>query len=144
MCKAKNYLNQMQEIIHNIDEDFQFYKAEEYKLNCLQSDYLHAIEATDKFSACEGYKLTKELHNLRVERRNVKNELYAIEQFRGMLGNFKKSILSYSGTLEKVLEAQTNAVYETKCTESKSIYEFEKMIKNFRNKNAMQKKYKYM
>lgn len=41
-------------------------------------DLLHYIEFYD-FNACEGYKLAKKLKNIRLKRRNAKNQLEAIK-----------------------------------------------------------------
>lgn len=71
MNKTKEYINELQTIIANVDEQFKLLSEALSNYDKKQQDYLHKIERNN-FNACEGYKLAKELHNLRVERRNIK------------------------------------------------------------------------
>jgi len=74
MCKAKHYTEQLIEIFDKVKNDIEKHTDELTRLQLLEQDFLHAIE-NKNFNVAEGYKLAKEIKNVRNDRRNVKIEL---------------------------------------------------------------------
>lgn len=74
MCKARNYSEQLLKIYNNINNDFISLNNELRQADLLEQDLLHTIEAGN-FNAFQGYKLSKMIHDNRVKRRDIKNEL---------------------------------------------------------------------
>lgn len=77
-------MDNVKELINNLSEQFTAMKGnKEWLIDMLSeidqeiSDILHYIEFYS-FSACDGYKLAKELKTLRLKRRDIKNQLDAI------------------------------------------------------------------
>ena len=78
---------QIEEVINAIDILNKFEDRKSILINNLsdldleEQDLLHYIE-TEKFNAVEGYKLSKKIKEIRLERRKVKNELALINIFQ--------------------------------------------------------------
>lgn len=77
-------VNELKESIQNLSDKFSILQGnkewlleEESNIDRQISDVLHFLEF-NSFSACEGYKLCKALKELRLKRREVKNELELI------------------------------------------------------------------
>lgn len=77
-------MDSIKESICNLSNQFKVMKGNkdwllemESRVDKEISDILHYIEFYS-FNACEGYKLTKELKELRLKRRDIKNQLQAI------------------------------------------------------------------
>lgn len=77
-------MENVKELIHSLSEQFTAMKSNkewlldmESKIDQEISDILHYIEFYP-FNACDGYKLAKELKALRLKRRDIKNQLQAI------------------------------------------------------------------
>jgi len=74
MCKAKHYSEQLLGIFENVKNDIEKHTEQLTRLQLLEQDYLHAIE-NENFNVAEGYKLAKNIKDIRNERRDVKIEL---------------------------------------------------------------------
>lgn len=78
---------QIEEVINAIDILNKFEDRKSILISNLsdldleEQDLLHYIE-TEKFNAVEGYKLSKKIKEIRLERRKVKNELALINIFQ--------------------------------------------------------------
>lgn len=78
---------QIEEVINAIDILNKFEDRKSILINNLsdldleEQDLLHYIE-TEKFNAVEGYKLSRKIKEIRLERRKVKNELALINIFQ--------------------------------------------------------------
>jgi len=84
MCKANEYVKQLKDINNNIISDYDKKQLEVYKHDAKQQDILHEIEMVELKGLTlggllKGFKLYKQLHDLRVERRKAKNELATLE-----------------------------------------------------------------
>ena len=84
---GENLLEQIEEVINAIDILNKFEDRKSILISNLsdldleEQDLLHYIE-TEKFNAVEGYKLSKKIKEIRLERRKVKNELALINIFQ--------------------------------------------------------------
>lgn len=81
MCLAKDYSEQLLEIYNKINAEVRRLCAEVNQADLYDLDMLHIIEKGG-FNACEGYKLAKMIHENRVFRRQVKNELEPLKQLK--------------------------------------------------------------
>ena len=77
-------MNNVKSLIESLSNQFKSMKSNkewllemESKIDKEISDILHYIEFYN-FSACDGYKLARELKTLRLKRRDIKNQLEAI------------------------------------------------------------------
>ncbi len=86
MCSAKNYSNQIREIIFKIEQDIKELNNNLHRLQKEQEDMLHIIE-TGGFNASQGYMLSKMLHDIRVQRRETKDELQTLEILKNNFTN---------------------------------------------------------
>jgi hypothetical protein len=81
MCIAKDYSEQLLELFENINKDaIEIYKQLD-EANLIEIDLLHMIEKGG-FNASEGYKFAKMIHDNRVRRRQIKNELKPINKLK--------------------------------------------------------------
>ncbi len=112
----------------------------------MQLDLLHKIE-NEHFNAVEGYYLAKELHDLRVERRNIKNELHNIGDLRSCIHSLRKGLTTFANTLSKLEEKQNNPIYKPRINEHVKKAErnptFENMIRDLKKEQIERKRFKY-
>ncbi len=151
MCMTKEYINEFQTIVDNAENQFKTLTKLLQTYEKKQQDILHKIENT-KFNACEGFKLAKDLHNLRVERRNIKNELDKLTILKNSASNFNKIITNKIDTINK---KQDNPIYFERCKhEVKTLDQvcektvniqqsFNEMMKKFKKDNYMKRKHKW-
>lgn len=88
MCKAVNLIEIIVSSIKEVDIEFDRLIKEQSRLDLTQEDLLHLIE-NDNFNAAEGYFYAKRLKDVRMERRDVKNELEPLASLRDSLHNQK-------------------------------------------------------
>jgi hypothetical protein len=74
MCLAKDYSEDLLIIFDNIIAEFNRLSYELSQADLREQKILHTIEK-GKFNASEGYKLSKQIHDNRKRRREIKNEL---------------------------------------------------------------------
>jgi len=74
MCIAEDYSKQLLSIYHNINEEFESLRNKQSQIDLYIQDVLHMIEAKN-FNASEGYKFAKMIHDARIKRRDIKNEI---------------------------------------------------------------------
>jgi hypothetical protein len=74
MCKAKDYSEDLLILFDNIITEFNRLSHELSQVDLNEQRILHTIE-NKKFNASEGYKLSKQIHDNRKRRREIKNEL---------------------------------------------------------------------
>lgn len=77
VAKLMGSINELSGVFSTLQGNKDWLLEQESNLDKQISDILHWIEFND-FSACDGYKLCKALKDLRLQRRNVKNELEVI------------------------------------------------------------------
>ena len=95
MCKAVDLTKELYKIYDEAKSSYEQTWKDIQKYDLIQEDILHLIEF-NKFNACEGYMLSKRLQELRVLRRNAKNERQALQslitKIEPTLQNTKKAI----------------------------------------------------
>lgn len=76
-------------------------------------DLLHEIELT-KFDACRGYRLCKDLQEVRQRRRQLKKKMEIAEHLKYFLENNKQlkiSLFKVLAAMEKTEESQNRRIY---------------------------------
>jgi len=81
MCKAKKYTDQLIEIYDNINKDINHCNSEISRLDLISQDILHIIE-NGNFNVVQGYKLAMKIKETRVERREIKNEYFTLDNLK--------------------------------------------------------------
>lgn len=74
MCKASKYLNELDNLVKSIDQDYELLSKKQSYYDSMVAEHYHKIENMN-FNACEGYYLTKQLQEILRKRRIVKDEL---------------------------------------------------------------------
>lgn len=100
MCQAYKYVVELKQLFNNISAEYDRLYLEIGKCDLAQQDLLHKIE-NSTFNAAQGYKLAKELKEVREKRRGYKNDFTIIEEVKN---NFVKR---YDQQLSKVFESVT-------------------------------------
>lgn len=78
MCTAVNYASQLIRLLNEIENKRNYLRQKESDLELAQQDLLHKIEA-ENFNVVQAYDIAKGLKDIRVMRRQVKNELLVLE-----------------------------------------------------------------
>jgi len=102
MCKATEYLKELDVLVNNINKEFNILSKKQSEYDTKLSEYYHQIENAN-FNACEGYKLTKQLQQLLRKRRIVKDELFRLNSLRQTLNivAMNNSIIKSKKNIEK-------------------------------------------
>lgn len=138
MCQAYKYVMDLKQIFNDVSAEYDRLYLEIGKCELEQQDLLHKIENSN-FNAAQGYKIAKELKEVREKRRGYKNDFVIIEEVRN---NFVKR---YDQQLSKVLESVTqinnkldhlteNKVYVNRIDDNGDI----KNCSNYKNKKLLQ------
>lgn len=124
MCKASEYLNQLDSIVRNIDREYSRVSKKQQEYDLMLSDHYHKIE-TANFNACEGYYLTKELQEILRKRRVIKDELARLNSLRDgiKIGGMHSQINKSKKNLEKHKKAASEWKKDWKYT-----YTYEELI----------------
>lgn len=113
MCIAKRIAKNINQLLNQVDVEHNLLAKEQLRLEQATQDLLHEMELTT-FNACEGYYLAKRIKDIRIQRREIKNELNELTalktfaskgQFRCELDNVVKSIELKEKAKEKALYA---------------------------------------
>lgn len=83
------------------------------------TDLEHDIE-NNSFNAYQGYTMAKRLKELRIERRQIKNEIELLEQFNQFVQNNKKleiDLFKVKTTMLKIKDRQDNWTYTPRVPE---------------------------
>lgn len=81
MCMAKDYSDQLLNIYNSIEDSFKDLSDKLSNIDIEEQKILHEIENTN-FNACIGFLLAKQLKEIRMRRRNIKNELIPLMNLR--------------------------------------------------------------
>lgn len=102
MCKASQYLNELDSIVRNIDRDYSRLSKKQSEYDLLLSDQYHKIELAN-FNACEGFYLTKQLQEILRKRRVIKDEMLRLESLRQTIniGSVHNAINKSKKNIEK-------------------------------------------
>ena len=113
MCQTYKYAVELKQLFNEISDEYNRLYFEIGKCDLKQQDLLHKIESSN-FNAAQGYKLAKEIKELREKRREVKNDFTIIEMIK------KDFVNRYNQQLSKVLDSvmQKNSKLD-KLTENK-------------------------
>ena len=98
MCQTYKYAVELKHLFNEISDEYNRLYLEIGKCDLKQQDLLHKIESSS-FNAAQGYKLAKELKELREKRREVKNDFAIIEVIK------KDFVNRYNQQLSKVLDS---------------------------------------
>lgn len=99
-----------------------------------QDDMLHEIELT-KFSACEGYNLSRELQLIRHKRRKYLEQEEQLDILRGFMNKYKwlvNELKPIVKVLENKKEQQVNRKYIPKIRTNLKIVKIQKMMETAR------------
>lgn len=104
LIMAINLLNEVEGYSNTLDNSLT-------EVNRKQQDLLHLIEK-NKLKTNECYRVIKELHNVRVERRKIKNDIELLITFK----NHKNQLLSIENRnfLSKILNTKSKELLTSK------------------------------
>jgi hypothetical protein len=111
MCKAKNFANELLCTLNKIEKEFESYSQELSKYDLMEQDILHKIEF-EKFNASEGYKYSKAIQNIRIQRRAVKNELDTLLQLKSVSSACLKGLTKIETEIVKKEDTQHKLKYK--------------------------------
>lgn len=80
MCKSVKNIQVMYDSVLDLEQRSSMLNKHLDELQKCQQDILHMIEKEDKMNVVRGYDLAKALHDIRVIRREVKNELEVLNK----------------------------------------------------------------
>jgi hypothetical protein len=109
-------------LISGIEKQWDSLYDEIHNYDLKQCDLLHKIENSDRLGGCEGYKLYKELRDLRKERRLLKNRQAILEPlYEWALNNKKIGIDLYKvkSSMDKIKSQQDNWTYVSRTKDIK-------------------------
>ena len=112
MNAATDYLNRITEVVNQADNEYKALAKQLSRLDLETQDVLHFIE-NENFNASQGFNLAKQLKEIRIKRRAVKQNL---ELLQVLLSNIDKPKLA---SVNKKLQNKTQQ-YEG-CTYSPKI-----------------------
>lgn len=98
MCQTCKYAVELKQLFNEISDEYNRLYLEIGKCDLKQQDLLHEIENCN-FNASQGYRLAKELKEIREKRREVKNDFTIIEMIK------KDFVNRYNQQLSKVLDS---------------------------------------
>lgn len=111
MCKAKEYSIELLDLINKIENEKVSLCKDLSRCDQATSDMLHQIELGN-FNAAEGYKLCKELQEIRKSRRRIKYELDPMNSMCHNAGiNDLKTKLKHS--LNNIKKLEKRDLYKT-------------------------------
>jgi hypothetical protein len=111
MCLAKDYSEQLLEIYNNINQEYESLNAELSKTDLYLQDILHMIENTN-FNACDGYKFAKLIHDARIKRRKIKDELIPLMNFK--MGFIDKNKRMLDDSYKSIIKTDNKLTTKTK------------------------------
>ena len=140
-----NYATQIVTIFQNVINTYEYNEASIKRIEGELQDILHEIELTNSKDMFSGYKLYKEIRELRIERRKCKNENELLrdmyEYFKGEEAqHFKNKIQQVQGSSAKLAKIQENRTYTPKqrsdltCTDKhpEVVKPFEELMSEFK------------
>lgn len=107
MCKAVDLTKELYKIYDEAKSSYEQTWKDIQKYDLIQEDILHLIEF-NKFNACEGYMLSKRLQELRVLRRNAKNERQALQS---LITKIEPTLQNTKKAIDKIEKSFNNKTY---------------------------------
>jgi hypothetical protein len=93
MCKAKELSEQLIYICDEIEIEMKQIAKDLSKYDLMEQDVLHMIE-NENFNAAEGYCMAKKLQEIRINRRETKNELAPMQTLITYINANKSKIVN--------------------------------------------------
>jgi hypothetical protein len=90
MCKAINYIDEINKLFSNINSDIERIKEEQQEIDYQETDIRHFIE-NENFNASRGYSLAKQLKEVRNKRRDLKNEIDVLNTLKNQFIDVNKN-----------------------------------------------------
>lgn len=131
MCKAEEYIVDLNNLFLNIENDWKFLNSELSRLDKMQDDLLHQIEFQN-FNAAQGYKLAKVLKTVRNQRRIVKNEIEIFHSLRNITRTCFKRLES---SVRAKKRNHQKAIYHPKVIKTEA--EFTLLLYDSKKKNGL-------
>lgn len=120
MCKTMDYANQLEVTYGNIINRNTFLRNKLGELDKAELDILHKIENDDKVNIVQGYDFYKAIHDLRIARRKIKNEIEISESLNCKILSTKGIILD-AVVKAKGLESKKNYLTRNKTYNPKQL-----------------------
>lgn len=79
MCKATEYAGQIIKILNEVEEKRNYLREKLSDLELAEQDLLHKAE-NEELNIIQGYDIYKGIHDIRITRRVLKNELKGLEE----------------------------------------------------------------
>lgn len=117
-----NQINIIASTLTNAEEHWKELGEDLNNINNRLCDLEHKIE-NDNFNACEGYKLAKQLKEIRQERRKIKNEIAQLEPLYNYLQNHKQiniDMFKVKTQIDKIDYQQKNWAYKSRAKEGEA------------------------
>lgn len=142
MNVTEKYCSSIVQIFKDVISTYEYNQTIIKQTELEQTDLEHEIELGGPKNARDGYKLYKELRDVRQRRRKAKDENDLLEELYDFLKtqqNFKNKISQIQGSTAKVYNKQQNRTYTPRartdltCTEKtcESHKPFEELLKDF-------------
>lgn len=132
-------------IFQDVVKNYESAKDTIVKMEQELNDIYHEAEFSDPKSACDGYNIYKEIRELRLKRREAKEQVELLQDMYDLVksqqgANFKIAVQRVQGNSVKIKDAQDNRTYTPRqrsdltitdktCTANKP---FEQMLKEFK------------
>lgn len=113
MCVAKEYSSILIKLYEEIEHDYQRYCEEQSEYDKSLNNMLHKLES-ETFSASTGYKMAKEIKEIMMRRRIVKNEVEALTSLRQQINYIKPTNIKTK--IAKIEEMQSKREYTPRKT----------------------------
>lgn len=122
MCKAKQYISNITNILVTIDAEYEILRNRLSDKDKIENDLLHKLEF-ESFNASTGYKIAKALKVNRAERREIKNELESLTELRTLTHNYDKGLNKIDIKINSIEHKQNVAQYYPRVIKSDNDFE---------------------
>ena len=122
MCKAKQYLSNITNIMITIDAEYEILCNRLSNKDKIENDLLHKLEF-ETFNASTGYKLAKALKVNRTERREIKNELELLTELRALTHSYDNGLNKLSTKIGSIEHKQNVSKYHPRVLKSDNDFE---------------------
>lgn len=115
MCKSRELLSQMQKLGAELVAQYNYLKTELARCEYVRQDILHKIEGGSDLTSALSYNYAKSLKLISERRRELKNELKAIEPHMKSLTNYYLTSGAVLGQVEKEYDKLANRTIANYC-----------------------------
>lgn len=110
MCKAKGYAKRFSNLYQDLKGEYSSLVEENKISDAMIQDLLHSIEF-ENFNVVQGYKLAKQIKDIRIQRRELKNEFEAMQSLYSFIQPMINKIEQADKRVDKILETQKRRIY---------------------------------